>query len=356
MRRGRRGQGTVYFSKADRRWVARYPLGVVGGTRRAKRVKCLTEREALAELEGLRRTYGFGRTLVSGTVDEYLAEWIVGHARGIRPSTLRSYRGHIKHHIAPLLGGIPVAQLAPRDVRRLVTDMERRGSSPGTIGLVLATLSVALEAAVDERTLPDNAARGVKRPRLNREPVHALTVDEAEAVIAAVTRTWIERPVRVWLGSGLRRGEVMGLDQRDLELDAGFVRVRVSKTTVRAVPISGDAVVALRGALADAPRIGPNEPVFFGVRADARYRRMPGDSISHALPRILEAAGLARATPHALRHGAATLMLSGGASMRAIAEQLGHKNPALTARVYAHVTPGIQRAAVDLLERRQGPG
>ncbi len=59
-------------------------------------------------------------------------------------------------------------------------------------------------------------------------------------------------------------------------------------------------------------------------------------------------------SPHKLRHGAATLMLTGGASMRAIAEQLGHRNPALTARIYAHVIPEAQRAAVDLLERRQG--
>jgi integrase len=74
---------------------------------------------------------------------------------------------------------------------------------------------------------------------------------------------------------------------------------------------------------------------------------MRGDSVTHALRALT---GL---TPHALRHGAATLMLTGGASMRTIAEQLGHRNPALTARVYAHVVPEAQRAAVSLLERRR---
>lgn len=351
-RRGRRGEGTVYYSHADRRWIARWPLGIVGGKRQAKRVKCRTEREANVALEQMRRTYRAGGAPSTGTLDAYLSEWLVAQ-RHLRPSTRRSYAGHVRLHIAPLLGGIPLAQLAPRDVRRLIEGMERKGRKPGTIRLVLATLSAALQAAVDERTLPDNAARGVKRPLLNREPVRALTNDEADRIIDAVRGTWIERPVRVWLGSGLRRGEVLGLDQRDLALDAGFVRVRVSKTTIRAVPVSDDAVAALREALVHAPRNGADDPVFFGVRGNSKYARMPADSISHALPRILERAGLARLTPHALRHGAATIMLTGGASMRAIAEQLGHKNPAITARIYAHVVPESQRAAVSLLDRRQ---
>jgi integrase len=81
--------------------------------------------------------------------------------------------------------------------------------------------------------------------------------------------------------------------------------------------------------------------------------RLRGDSVTHALPRILEAKGLPRLTPHKLRHGAATLMLAAGTPMRVIAEQLGHRNPALTARVYAHVVPEAQRAAVSALEPRR---
>lgn len=346
-RRGRRGEGSVYFSKADRRWIARFPLG----QGRTKRVKCRSQGQADRELERLSRLYRAGGNPATGTLDDYLAGWLPEHGRSVRPSTRRSYEGHVRLHISPLLGGIRLADLAPRDVRRLIAELERQGKSAGTIHLVVRTLSSALSAAVADRTLTDNAVRGVRLPRIERDPVRALTGDQADAIIGAVAGSWIERPVRVWLGSGLRRGEVIGLDQGDLMLDDGYVRVRHSKTDVRSAPVSDDAVAALREALADAPRRAADAPVFFGVRH--RYERMPADSISHALPRILEAAGLARLTPHALRHGAATLMLTGGASMRAIAEQLGHKNPATTARIYAHVVPESQRAAVKLLERRR---
>lgn len=354
-RRGRRGSGTVFYSHADRCWIARWPLGVVDGKRRAKRVRCRTEDEANAELDELRRLYGAGGQPFGGTLGEYLKEWLPAHARSIRSSTRRSYEGHIRVHIDPVLGGIPLGKLAPRDVRRLIGDLERKDCSAGTIHLVVRTLSSALHQAISDRIIVDNATRGVRLPRIEREPVRALTRADADAILTATERKWLGPLVRLLLGSGIRLGEACGLDQRDLLLEAGFIRVRVSKTGVRAVPISDDAVNALRESLAAAPRRGPDEPVFFGPRRNrAGHRdRLDGSSASHALPRILEKAGLGHLAPHALRHGAATLMLADGAPMRVIAEQLGHRNPALTARVYAHVIPEAQRAAVHSLERRR---
>jgi integrase len=332
----------VFYSKSEGCWVARISLGCRDGRRVRRKVRAATEREGRAQLDRLLREHRAGFDPRTGTLDAYLAEWLPAHARSIRPSTVTSYEGHIRNHIGPLLGGIELSRLRPADTRRLITDLERKGLSPGTVHLVIRTLSAALSTAVADRLIPDNATVGVRLPRLDREPVRALTNDEADAILDAVQGHWIERPVRVWLGSGLRRGEVLGLNQADI-VD-GYVRVRVSKTRVRAVPVSDDAMSALREAVLDAPRLGPSEPVFFAPRSKDRMR---GDSVTHALRQI---AGI---TPHALRHGAATLMLTGGASMRVIAEQLGHRNPALTARVYAHVVPEAQRAAVDLLERRR---
>jgi integrase len=350
VRRRRRGDGTVFYDHAERVWVARVSLGTVNGKRIRRKVRAPSEAAARRELEDLQRSYHAGGTPASGTLDAYLADWLPAHARSIRESTRSSYETHIRLWISPLLGGIPLGKLAVRDVRRLVAEIERKGRSPAYTHLIIRTLSVALKAAVNDRTISDNPARGVKLPKIEREPVRPLTYDDAGRILDTVTGTWIEHPVRVWLGSGLRRGEVLGLDQRDLMLDEGFVRVRVSKTMIRAVPVTDDAIDALRGALRAAPRRGPNEPVFYSPRTGGRMR---GDSITHALPRMLEGAGLGHLTPHALRHGAATMMLADGTPMRVISEQLGHRNPSLTARVYAHVIPESQRTALRSLERRR---
>jgi integrase len=348
-RRRRRGEGTVYRSEGG--WVARFPLGTVNGKRITKRVRCATERHALQELERLRREYGHGGDPATGTVGQYLASWIESHGRSVRARTRESYAGHIGHHIAPLLGGIPLARLQPADVRRLVGELERKKLSPSSIHRVVTTLRVALNAAIRDRMLVHNAADIRELPRVERNPVRAMLQDEADLILDTVEPTWIGPIVRLLLGSGIRISEAIGLDQSDLLLDEGFIRVRHTKTDVRAVPITDDAVAALREALASAPRRGPSEPVFYSPRHPTQ--RMGRHSVSHALPRILEPVGLGHITPHALRHGVATLMLTSGHQMRVISEQLGHRNPALTARTYAHVVPQAQRAAVASLERRK---
>jgi integrase len=347
-RRRRRGEGTVY--KSGDRWIARYPLGTVNGKRSSKRVKCRTEREALAELERMRRLYGSGGNPATGTLGAYLDEWLAGW-QDVRASTRTSYEGHIRLHINPLLGGIPLSKVQPSDVRRLVAELQAKGLKPASIVRIVTTLRIALNAAVGERIVTDNAAKHVKLPRVEREPVIPITPDYADAIVDATADTWIGPIVRLLLGSGLRLGEAVGLDQGDLLLDEGFVRVRRSKTMVRAVPVTDDAVDALRQALAAAPRRGSAEPVFYSPRKPRE--RLRGQSVTHALPRILEAAGLRPISPHQLRHGAATLMLYAGHQMRVISEQLGHRNKSITEQFYAHVIPAAQRAAVASLERRR---
>lgn len=346
-RRRRRGEGSVYRSQGS--WIACYPLGMVDGKRRTKRSRHQTEREALIEVERLCRMYGYGGTPATGTLGQYLADWLRGH-RGTRPTTARNYEANIRLHVLPILGGIPLARLQPADIRRLVDDMERRRKRPGTIHKAVNVLGIALNAAVRERSIPENPAKHVRLPRLDVEPVRAVTYQQADAIREAVRGHWTEYLVRLLLGSGMRLGEAIGLDQADLELDQSFVRVRVSKTHVRPIRITTDATLALRQALVAAPRRGPNEPVFY---APGKPReRMRGSSVSHALPRLLGDAGLPALSPHKLRHATATIMLADGVPMRVIADQLGHRNPAVTSRIYAHVSTEQLVDAVGSLEPR----
>lgn len=349
-RRRRRGEGSVFYSRADGAWIARYPLGVRDGKRVGKKVRCPTELAAKTELERLQRAYGSDVDPASGSLDRYLEAWLRDHGPSVRPSTRVSYEGHIRLHISPLLGGIPVSKLRTSDVRRLIADRSAAGQSPASVHRIISTLYNALQAGVRERTLVDNVAGGVSLPRVTAKPVRAMSEDDADRILEVSRGTFLEALVELLLGSGMRLGEALGLDQGDVNLESSFVLVRRSKTTVRAVPISDDAVEALRRHIARLKRRGADEPVFVGPRSGDR---MSPATASHAFPRLLERAGLHRLTPHGLRHGAATLLVAKGVPMRHVAEQLGHKNPALTARVYAHVLPEAQKDAVRLLNRKK---
>ena len=347
-RRRQRGSGSVFYDHHARSWVAVVSIGSRHGKRIRRKVRAASERAAKVELDRLQRAYTNSTDPTTGTLGDYLDAWLRSHSRSVRASTATSYAGHVNLHIAPLLGGIPLAKLRPADVRRLVDDLESKRLSPATIVRTVTTLRIALNEAVGERVIPDNPASPVKLPRVERDPVRALTEAEADRILDAVRGHWCEHIVRVLLGSGMRLGEAIGLDQGDVL--EGFVRVRISKTKVRAVRITEDAADAIREAIAIAPRRGAAEPIFYGSRTGDRMR---ADSVSQVFPKLMAAAGLGHITPHGLRHGAATLMLSAGVPMRAIADQLGHATPSITANIYAHVIPDLQRAAVAALERRK---
>jgi integrase len=340
-RRRRKGSGSVFYSKAERVWIARI---TVDGHRH--KARSATERGARRELEELRRRYA--AATVADTLEEYLGRWLSQHRRP-RASTMTSYEGHVRLHIVPELGQIPVTLLTPADVDRLIARKLAEGKSPATVSRIVTTLRVALGAGVKRGELPRNVASLVDLPKAEERPVKAMTHDEGDRIVEAFRGHWAQHVIEVLHGSGMRLGEALSLNQGDLFLDEGYVRLRTSKTRLRTVFVNDDAVEAFRAALAEAKRRGPDEPVFTGPKTADRMR---GSSVSHAVPRVLEAAGLGRMTVHGFRHGLATRMLLDGVPMREISEQLGHASPALTARTYAHVVPESLRRHVDATSRK----
>lgn len=347
-RRARRGTGSVYYSKSERTWVASYPTGEVRNGRqvRAKRWAATSD-EADYELDKLRDLYS-AKDPATMTMEQYLTDWIAGYRSSIAPSTAKAYEGHIKHYLIPHLGRMAVSDLEPPDVRRLTATLAKT-LGPASVVRVLATLSCAMQQLVDDRKLKDNPVRGVRRPKVPTTLVEPMTVATRDAILAAVKADMYGPLYRLLLGSGMRVGEAIGLNWADLHLDDKFVTVRISKTGARAVPITDDAVAALRSL---APS-RPGDPVFLGVKSG---RRLDATTATHHFVRVLEANMLPRMRIHDLRHGVATMMLSSGAPMKVISEQLGHRTAALTQKTYAHVVPQVQREALDKIGSGIGSG
>lgn len=354
--RGKRGSGSI-VTRPDGRYQAQWSGGRDGnGHRVRKSATFVLYRDAEW---WLRETVRAGAPPEDETVGEFLERWLRAVGPTIEASTLRSYRDHVEHHIVPMLGSMRVRALQTRHVNALIADRlahesprTHRPLTPTTVRLIITTLRTALAAGVKAHELPDNVATAASVPRVTEHRIEPMTEADAVRLLAAVRETWIGPIVRLMFGSSIRLGEACGLDQGDLRLDVGQVQLRISKTEPRAVDISEDAAAALSEALTAAPRRGKREPVFFGPKPNRQgdRERLRGSSVTHALPRILEAAGLGRLTPHGLRHGAATLMLADGASMEVIAAQLGHRSKTTTKR-YAHVARTSQREALRSLDR-----
>lgn len=340
-RRSRHGEGTWYPDRVNGRYVAKY-------RGHKAYAKPNTIEGAKLTLEALRRKYGRNDySPAKGSVDDYLRDWL-DTLQGVEASTKVSYAGHVNHHISPLIGTIPVVDLRPSDVRALIADRLAAGLSAATVRRIHSTLHAALGQGVRERTLHDNAAHGVTLPKVEEKLVPAMTEADAEAIRGAVKGTFLEALVELLLGSGLRLGEALGLNQDDVK--GRVVWVRKTKGRKRAVAISEDAAAALAEHIAELKVRGPEEPVFFGPRSG---RRLNGWTVTHAFPRILQDAGLARLNPHGTRHGVATMLLAQGVPMKHVSEQLGHRSITTTDRFYAHVAPEHLQGEVQLLNRRK---
>jgi integrase len=305
-------------------------------------------------LARLQREWGLAGEVAFIRLDDYLEDWLAVVRPSIAPSTHLSYRNHVEKHISPTLGAFTVGSLRPADVQRLVARLDEKGLSASTVAHVVTTLRMALSEAVRDGELAANPATGARLPRRRYDPVEAMTLERARAIRRAVRKHWLEPVVTLLLGTGMRVGEACALDWRDVDLGAATVFVRRGKTrsATRTIHLVPWVVTALERQRATTKRYGPREPVFLGTRINRRTRaieRLSTQSVTHAFPRLLEDMGQERMRVHDLRHGTATLLLAEGTPMRVISEILGHANPALTARLYAHVGDESKRSAMAVL-------
>jgi integrase/recombinase XerC len=210
-----------------------------------------------------------------------------------------------------------------------------------SIARKLAAVRNFFRFLVDTRRIRRDPTVGIATPKTRRKlPVH-LTLDEVDRLLVAPAadkllglrdRAFIE----VLYSAGIRVGELVGLDWKDVDLDAAALRVLGKGRKERVVPVGRPALRAL-GAYRDACRAAGQDAARGPVFRNHRGGRLTTRSVGRLLERhVLVSGTTAKATPHALRHTFATHLLGAGADLRAIQELLGHASLSTTQR-YTHV-------------------
>lgn len=362
------GEGTIFKRERDGRWVGQLTLA----NGRRKTLTAPTMKEARARLDSARRDRdaGLGAMDERLTVARYLDQWLETSARPtLRPQTLRSYQMHVRVHIGPAIGQVRLARLSPANVQRMMNDMLATGLSPSSVLYTRAILRRALGQAMKWGHVQRNAAALVDPPRRTRQPVAAMSPDDARALLQAFAGHRLESLVTVALATGLRQGELLGLSWADVDLDGATLTVRhalqrndgawqlvepKTERSHRTLALPAFVVAALRQRRA----VQGRERMLAGGRWQASDlvfttsigTPMDGRNVTHRFQGQLAAAGLARIRWHDLRHGCATLLIARDANVRVIMEQLGHSAIALTMNTYAHIMPSALRDAADRMD------
>lgn len=333
-----------------------------GGTREEVRRK-------LARALGAQEAGGLadGRGL---SVGEFLDQWLNEVAKpSVRAWTFRGYEVHVRRHIKPVLGRVPLERLEPVHVQSLMNRKLAEGLSPKSVRYLRGTLRTALNQALRWGLVARNAASLVDGPRVERPEILPFGPEEARRFLAAVKGHRLEALYTVALTMGLRQGEALGLRWQDVDLQMGYMRItkqlqRVSgvfelvdpKTSRsrRTIVMPPMVSASLRDHRERQQRERPSPAAEwnqFGLvftRPDGHP--LDGTVVTHQFHRVLDGAHLPQRRFHDLRHSCATLLLAQGVSARVVMEILGHSQIAITMNTYTHVIPELRNDAADRME------
>ena len=368
MSKRRHGEGTVY-QRSDGRWQASIQIH---GKRRSIYAK--TEREARAKLRDLQKeadTVGGLADPGQRTVGDLFDTWL-DSAPDLKPSTVSNYRCFLDTYVRPTLGDVRLDRVTPNHFQRLYTSL-----TPSVAVKVHRILHRAFAVAVMWRWLASNPCDHVLKPVYKAQQKTLWNHAELETFLESATDHW-QHPLWVLLiGTGCRVGEALALGWNDVGQDGASVTItrtlhRIdgewvldsakTDSSARTIVLPAVASAALQRQkqqqTAWKEAAGQEWEDWGLVFTGETGKPLFASTIQHALKRECERLGLPAVTPHSLRHLHASLLLDEGVPVTAVSARLGHSNPQVTMKIYAHALPGQDSHAAQaigkVLERSAG--
>lgn len=263
--------------------------------------------------------------------------------RNFTPNTLDAYMRDIDKLLCFLKSeGIPPTEVSLENLHTFAASLHDIGIGPRSQCRILSGVRSVYRFLETEKYIDNDPTELLESPHIGDHLPEVLTTEEVDRLEQAIDLSKWEGQrnkaiIEVLFSCGLRVSELITLRLSDLYLDEHFIRVRGKGNKERFVPISDSAIKHLMFWFADRNimKIKPGEEdyVFLNRRGAHLTRTM----ILIMIKRLGEEAGIGKTiSPHTLRHSFATVLLEGGADLRAIQAMLGHESIGTT-EIYTHI-------------------
>jgi integrase len=317
------------------------------------------------------------------TFGEFVKEWHEKYAQyQLGTATLERYIAHLNSRILPKIGHLPISDIKTMRLVNLMNEFTNGGRldgkegklSPGTVQYIHRVLRDVFKRAVDWKLIKENPMNGVKKPKNEPRELDVYTQEETNRIFEL-----LEREVDLWrilitlaLTTGLRRGELLGLEWKHIDFETGTLDVQQTlcftkngyeikepktKSSIRRISLPPSIIPDLKTyklkcmkeklACADLWQGGEH---FFVFSARSGKPLNPY-SVKTWWTRFTKRHGIRYINFHGLRHTSATLLLNQGLHAKIIQARLGHANITTTLNIYTHALKEADQAAAGIFDQ-----
>ncbi|MGG4498447.1 tyrosine-type recombinase/integrase [Brevibacillus reuszeri] len=364
----------AYFRKRNEKWSFTIDIGIdENGKRKQKTLSGFnTKKEAQVACAELVNKVSRGEYIeqTNKTLREFMNEWMdLQIKQTVRISTYENYYRAINKRILPVLGHLKLKEITPAHIQRFYKELVEEGLTAEYIRYLHSLLKNALRFAVKWQLIAKNMVDLVDPPRINRKEKDTWTMEQSNRLLGEAKNSNPNYYILYFLAvyTGMRRGELLGLQWKDIDFNEG--KISVSRTSV--VVNGGNYLfhepkTSSSNRLISIPEIVLNElrrhqlqqrkqKLYVGkayedwdlVAATELGKPIHPKSLTDHFHRMIKKADIPKIRFHDLRHTHATLLLKLGEHPKIVSERLGHHNIHMTLNTYSHVMPDMQKATAD---------
>lgn len=365
-------RGENIYKRKDGRWEGRYIKGrkldgkIHYGYVYASNYR--TAQDKLIRMKYLHQTETHHKVCYTGNTKQWLTYWLESEIKDrVKLSSYASYHYKIEHYIIPMVGECSLNHLTSDVIQKLIVDLRCQSLSVNTIKNVMTIFKQAINAAVLADYMTQNPFDGIQMPTEQKSKVSALTLEEQRKIEDVAQRDPNGLPTFLALYTGMRIGEISGLQWSDIDFERDAILV---KHTYQRMPLRiGNQKTQL--SLSKAKSLSSERMIPLGRLTKKklldRRKQMPDSSfvfennhhpieprlLTYHFKKMMTSIDLPDVHFHQLRHTFATRCLEAQENIAVISAILGHHSVKTTLDIYTDALTFQKRAMIEKMENNR---